>query len=191
MTILDTKIPTDGLEAIEAAPSRYFFAPKPGPQLELDLAGIQPLRREVLLFARRLAQEKLEHSVLKSCVEVAFHEAIGELQTALSIDSGALRLKIGRKPLAPSQATGALIGDYSSGKPDTIDISADKITALKVLPFPSTPDDYRPVVDMRVRTSIDPETVPDFPPTEPLGSWFRFSLSYTDMVQLVPSGPED
>ncbi len=190
MTMLETNT-RNPLENQEAADGRFFDDQNTKGLMEIDMRGIVPLRQEVLALASRLALEKTQPGVLKECLELGFFETTKALQTALRIGEGALRLTMNRTPLAPTKMFKALVNDYAEKHPAEVIIPSDMLTAATVLPYPSTQGDYKPVVDMRIRTSGDkpPKEIQGFKTAEPLGSWFRFDLSQTVIIQMVPISP--
>lgn len=182
MALAEIQKETQEQEANQAAGGRFFNAQ----EAYVDLSDLGQLSAQVIGFAgliRRRSGQRGE--VFKD----AFAESIDELKARLHVREGILRVQTERLPIAPKPKLAALASDYGS-RDGAYLVPAEAVTAASVLPFMNVTSDYRPVVDLRLRTSADkPVTVfggAGETRAEPsAGSWFRFDLGSTALSHLV------
>lgn len=163
----------------------FFLKGLVDPSLDRD-------RREALVFAD-LLKTRLPKS-LKDDYRVGMELAIDNLNRDLLANARALALTF-PEVLArlPYSGIGQIIDNYSVSTKDdryVVYIPVDKITAHKALPYPETPNEYAPQLDIRVQTSFDQPTSIYSGPNQisevsSPGRWHRLPLHMIEVANVL------
>lgn len=148
----------------------------------IDFQHLGSLQAEILNYAEMLDEPSTE---LKDCLQTGIQEAVDKLKEGLvgAVAVADLTIATTSAPLAHETPLKAFRQQYAT---DTgFRIPQGTVTAVSALAFSASEGgNYRPQVDMRVRTTADrPTTIFDRAgglrevPSD--GTWFRFPLAKT------------
>lgn len=147
-------------------------------------------RREALAFAELIGPEL--NTELKTVYLAGLEEALYALGQTVGQNDRDIAFKV-PTTLRKFSLTEPVVKDFGLGETeegmDIVKIPATEITACKALPFPMYEDIYRPVLDVRIRTSADPSlrvyagpgTIEERPSP---GRWHRFPLHMIEVASI-------
>jgi len=163
----------------------------------VNLACLEHLRAEILGFADSIRSLGDGAPQLRDCLRLGLSETLQVFQGQLQQGKGILQVMLDKRLHQRYSDYDVLVRDYGvDSVDDQVDFSGcqvplEGVTGVQLLPYPSLPNDYHPVANLRIRSSSDVAMQIRDPRGEicdelSLGRWFHFPLDLTKMALLEP-----